>query len=166
MEGSYHFLDANYGWFRFKDAKQFETWFQSYFLLSSYSDSYQTFEVNSYSLKREFSEEMQNILDNFIQFIQNKLSFLFSKSDTSTSLQEDTLPKKEIEKEKPNLVVNPNEEKAKLSEKDSLFSLQIRGLALEEPKKPIKNYSETKNQLPKSEFQLHDQGNKPVNRIK
>lgn len=141
-KGVYHFLDANFGWFRFDNGDQFKAWFEPYFSLSNYSKLFQNYQISSYSLKpATFLEFMRNtFIYKTIQFIQDKVSAWFSDPVAEQILiaEETREAASMLSKSFNQYVLSPNAQKEMRFFEEEL-SLRVRGLAIEEPKKPVED---------------------------
>lgn len=63
--GSYHFIDANSGWYLFADKDNFQKWLSYYFKKMGYDQRYCSYEIISYALLK--SESKKVILNSIIK---------------------------------------------------------------------------------------------------
>ncbi|RMX21620.1 hypothetical protein EAS68_02360 [Legionella jordanis] len=77
--GTYHFLDANGGWFTFESKNDIERWLPFYFKKMGYTDRYHSYEVSSYQLTEKNSlRQTWNAILSFLADMANTYVYVLA----------------------------------------------------------------------------------------
>lgn len=87
--GTYHFIDANSGWFTFKDKDAFQKWLSFYFQQIGYTNHFNSYAIDSYELiKKNSLKQMANSITSFFADVTH--GFIFSLADLFYSVNNKT----------------------------------------------------------------------------
>jgi len=87
-DGVYHFLDANYGWFRFDNVEKFKAWFPAYLELTGYQDSYDSYRISKFSLSNfSLSKSLANFFTGIGEFVKNFVESIFQLPASTTEVK-------------------------------------------------------------------------------